>query len=111
MSLSLLRPLEQLKIDCGKRHFDQFGAGQFQGGEEPRRFNCVKAEENRRSPGSVLRGKRERGRKQKKQAPFHRVPSIDEMATLCNDAGPVRNHPAARFGRAVRPAVPALLRR
>jgi type III restriction enzyme len=24
VSLTLLRPLEQLKIECGKRHFDQF---------------------------------------------------------------------------------------
>ena len=29
VNLSLLRPLEQLKIECGKRHFNQFEEVQF----------------------------------------------------------------------------------
>ena len=29
VNLSLLRPLEQLKIECGKRHFKQFEGVQF----------------------------------------------------------------------------------
>ena len=29
MNLSLLRPLERLKIECGKRHFKQFEEVQF----------------------------------------------------------------------------------
>ena len=29
MNLSLLRPLEQLKIECDKRHFNQFEEVQF----------------------------------------------------------------------------------